>query len=79
MKWNPTDSVQFRDYNKKTSGRLITYLGTIIPKTTGKTIESVALEAKYKEGCEFIVGQLQQILIDENKGDDASSASYSSM
>jgi len=79
MKWETSDSARFRDYNAKTGGKLIDYLQSIIPITTGKTIEQVALEAKYKEGAEFIVSQLKDILSDENKQDDASSASFTSM
>ena len=79
MTWETSDSARFRDYNNKTGGKLIAYLYSIIPPTTGKTIESVALEAKYKEGAEFILRQINDILLDENKSDDASSASFISM
>jgi hypothetical protein len=79
MVWNTSDSSRFREYNSKSGGRLIAYLRSVIPNTTGKTIEAVALEAKYKEGAEFIVQQLIDILLDENKQDDASSASFTSM
>jgi hypothetical protein len=54
-------------------------LRSVIPNTKGTTIEQVALEAKYKEGAEFILRQLDDILSDENNQDDASSASFVSM
>jgi hypothetical protein len=79
MVWNTSDSARFREYNSKSGGKLVSYLRSVIPNTTGKTIEAVALEAKYKEGAEFILQQLIDILLDENKQDDASSASFVSM
>jgi hypothetical protein len=79
MLWQSSDSARFREYNSKTGGKLIAFLRSVVPNTTGKTIEEVALEAKYKEGAEFIIQQLNDILLDENKQDDASSASFASM
>jgi len=79
MLWQSSDSARFREYNSKTNGKLIAFLRSVVPNTTGKTIEEVALEAKYKEGAEFIIQQLNDILLDENKQDDASSASFASM
>jgi hypothetical protein len=79
MLWQSSDSARFREYNSKTGGKLIAYLRSVIPNTSGTTIEQVALEAKYKEGAEFILRQIDDILLDENKQDDASSASYASM
>jgi len=79
MLWQSSDSARFREYNSKTGGKLIAYLRSVVPNTNGKTIEEVALQAKYKEGAEFIIQQLNDILSDENKQDDASSASYASM
>lgn len=55
------------------------FLKAQVPNTTGKTIESVALEAKFKEGCEFVLRQIDDILADDNKADDASSGSFASM
>jgi hypothetical protein len=79
MIWQSSDSARFREYNSKTGGKLIAFLRSVIPNTNGTTIEQVALEAKYKEGAEFIIRQLDDILLDENKQDDASSASFASM
>jgi len=79
MTWQTSDSARFREYNSKTNGKLRAYLQSVVPITKGTTIESVALEAKYKEGCEFIIRQIDDILLDENKQDDASSASFASM
>ena len=79
MNWDASDSARFREYHQKTGGRLRAYLRSLVPLTTGKTIESVALEAKYKEGCEFIIRQLDDIISDENRVEDASSASFIAM
>jgi len=79
MIWQSSDSARFREYNSKTNGKLVAFLRSVIPNTNGKTIEEVALQAKYKEGAEFILSQINDILLDENKQDDASSASYASM
>jgi hypothetical protein len=79
MLWQSSDSARFREYNSKTNGKLIAFLRSVVPNTTGTTIEEVALQAKYKEGAEFIIQQLNDILLDENKQDDASSASFASM
>jgi hypothetical protein len=79
MTWQSSDSARFREYNSKTGGKLVSFLRSIVPKTKGNTIEQVALEAKYKEGAEFIIRQLDDILLDENTQDDASSASFTSM
>jgi len=79
MIWQSSDSARFREYNTKTGGKLVAFLRSIVPKTKGSTIEAVALEAKYKEGAEFIIRQLDDILLDENTQDDASSASFTSM
>ncbi len=79
MLWQSSDSARFREYNSKTGGKLIAYLRSVVPNTNGKTIEEVALQAKYKEGAELILRQLNDILLDENKQDDASSASFASM
>ena len=79
MKWEQSDSSRFREYHQKSGGKLVAYLKSIIPMTTGKTIESVALEAKFKEGCEFVLRQIDDILADESNADDATNGSFASM
>jgi hypothetical protein len=79
MKWEQSDSSRFREYHQKSGGKLVAYLKSIIPMTTGKTIESVALEAKFKEGCEFVLRQIDDILADESRTDDATNGSFASM
>ena len=79
MKGEQSDSSRFREYHQKSGGRLLSYLSTLVPVTTGKTIEEVALEAKYKEGAEFIIRQMYDILNVRENQDDAASASFTSM
>jgi len=79
MTWEKSDSARFREYHQKTGGRLLAYLATLIPKTSGKTIEEVALEAKYKEGAEFIISNMYDILQDREQQDDAANASFATM
>jgi hypothetical protein len=79
MKWNESDSARFREYDSKSNGKLRLFLRTFVPLTKGKTIEEVALEAKYKEGVEFILRKLDEIILDEKDDNDASSASFQQM
>lgn len=79
MNWEQSDSARFRAYDKQTGGKLRAFLKSRLPVVDGKNIEEYALNASYKEGCEFIVRQLDDIISDENKQDDASSASFVSM
>jgi hypothetical protein len=79
MKWEQSDSSRFREYHQKTGGKLVAYLRSVIPMTTGNTIESVALEAKFKEGGEFVLRQIDDILAEENRNDDAANGSFASM
>jgi hypothetical protein len=79
MTWETSDSARFREYHQKTGGRLLSYLSSLIPLTGGKTIEEVALEAKYKEGAEFIIRQMNDILNDREIQDDAANASFATM
>jgi hypothetical protein len=79
MTWDQSDSARFRAYDKQTNGKLRQFLRSRLPVLKGVTIEEYALHASYKEGCEFMVQQLDDIITDENKQDDASSASFTSM
>lgn len=45
----------------------------------GKTIESVALEAKHKEGCEFILGLMEEMLSEKRESGDAASGTFTNM
>ena len=79
MTWNQSDSARFRQYHQQTGGKLIAHLRSNIPPLLGKTIESVALEAKFKEGAESIIKTLEAIIQDQGQSDDSSTSSYSSM
>lgn len=79
MKWEQSDSARFREYDQKTGGKLRAFLKSRLPVLDGKNIEEYALNASYKEGAEFIIRQLEDILFDDNKSDDASTSNYQSM
>ena len=79
MNWDTSDSAKFREYDQRTGGKLRAFLKARIPLINGTTIESVALEAKYKEGCEFMLRQLDDILADRSQIDDNSSGGFTAM
>ena len=79
MTWNQSDSARFRQYHQQTGGKLLAHLRNNIPPLLGKTIESVALDAKFKEGAESIVKTLEAIIQDQSQSDDSSTSNYSSM
>jgi hypothetical protein len=77
--WNTSDSARYRQYHQQTGGKLLSYLRSSIPPLVGKTIEEVALEAKHKEGCEYIIRQMEAMLSDQPANDDAASGTFSAM
>jgi len=77
--WNSADSARFRQYHQQTGGRLLKYLRDQVPPLLGTTIESVALEAKHKEGCERIIRAIENILADIPQADDSASGSHTTM
>lgn len=77
--WNEQDRSRFRDFHRQSGGRLLQYLRTNIPPLLGKTIESVALEAKHKEGCEHIINLLEEMLREKPQADDAAAGNFTNM
>lgn len=77
--WTEQDSSRFRDYHRASGGKLIRLLRASIPPMLGKTIESVALEAKHKEGCEFILGLMEEMLSEKRESGDAASGTFTNM
>ncbi len=77
--WNQQDTARFRDFHRNTGGRLIQFLRSNIPPLLGKTIESVALEAKHKEGAEHIIGLLEAMLTEKPESGDAASGTFTNM
>jgi hypothetical protein len=77
--WNQADSARFRQYHQQTGGRLLQHLRDQVPLLLGTTIETVALEAKHKEGCERIIRAIENILADIPQADDSSSGSHTIM
>jgi len=79
MKWEDSDIVFLRDYNKKSAGRFLQYLKSRIPLCNGKKVEEVALQAMYKEGCENIIKEIESMMTDPNQAFDASSGKFVEM
>jgi hypothetical protein len=79
MTWQESDSAQFRAYDQKTGGKLRAFLRSRLPLLEGNNLEEYALNASYKEGCEFLIRQLDEMLSDENKSDDLSTSNFQSM
>ena len=79
MKWTESDSVTLREYIKKSGNKLIEYYRSRIPLCDGKTIEEVALQAKFKEGFEFAIRELQILSSENDENTDASSGNFTAM
>jgi len=79
MNWTNSDAVKFRDYNKSAGDKVRKYLQALIPKCDGKSIEQVALQAKYKEGFEYALAQIDHLLHFDDKEEDPSSGKFTDM
>lgn len=79
MNWNNSDAVAFREYNKSSGGKVAKYLQALVPKCDGKTIEEVALQAKYKEGFEFALQEIDYLLNFDDKEQDPSAGKFTEM
>lgn len=79
MNWEESDVATFRDYHKRSGGKLLQVMLSRIPLCSGKTIETVALEAKYKEGYEKAVKDIQEMLADPAQDFDPSSGKFAEM
>lgn len=77
--WTEQDSARFRDFHRQGGGKLIRFLRSNIPPLLGKTIESVALEAKHKEGCEYIISLMEAMLSEKPESSDAASGNFTNM
>jgi hypothetical protein len=79
MKWTSSDSVPLREYLIKSKYKLVDYYRSRIPLCDGKTIEEVALQAKFKEGFEFAIRELQDLSSMNEENQDASAGNFTSM
>lgn len=77
--WEQSDTSRLRDYHVRTGGLLRAYLASRVPRISGTTIESVALEAKFKEGCEHMLREFDALLEQVKQPDDSAAASFASM
>lgn len=79
MTWEPDDIARLREYNAKTKMRLRIYLQSRIPRVEGQTIEAVALQAKYKEGFESALRELDDLAVSPDDKDDPSAGNFAVM
>lgn len=79
MTWEPDDIARLREYNAKTKMRLRIYLQSRIPRVEGQTIEAVALQAKYKEGFESALRELDDLAVSPDDKDDPSAGNFAIM
>jgi hypothetical protein len=79
MKWTSADSVTLREYLNKSGNKLIEYYRSRIPLCDGKSIEEVALQAKFKEGFEFAIRELQTLAFEIEENQDATSGNFTAM
>lgn len=70
--WKQEDTTLLRDYNAKARGKLIEFLKSNCPPVLGKSIEEVALEAKYKQGYERAVELIVELVRAEEQEADGS-------
>lgn len=50
-----------------------------VPRCTGKNIEAVALQAKFKEGYETAIQDIEDLLKEQFDNSDASNGKFQSM
>lgn len=80
MNWDSSDSSRLREYHQRTDGKLRDYLRSRVPAALPtSTIEEVALAAKFQEGCQFMLRQLDDVLSPLEQADDASAGQFTSM
>jgi hypothetical protein len=79
MKWTSSDSVPLREYLIKSGYKLVDYYRSRIPLCDGKTIEEVALQAKFKEGFEFAIRELQDLSSMNEENQDATAGNFTAM
>jgi hypothetical protein len=54
-------------------------LKTRLPLCNGKTIEEVALQAKYKEGSEKMIKEIEDLIAMQESPNDPTSGSFTAM
>jgi hypothetical protein len=62
-----------------TGGKLRAYLRTRLPRLRGDSIESVALSSKEKEGAEYILSVIDELLTGSKIQKDGSDTGFTSM
>ena len=79
MKWTDSDSAKLREYHQKSGGNLLKLMKSRVPRCTGKSIEAVALQAKFKEGYETVIQEIEDLLSEQFDNNDASNGKFQAM
>jgi hypothetical protein len=79
MKWELEDSARLREYHTKSGGKMLAYLRSRIPACDGKTIEEVALQAKYKEGYERLIVEIEDLIDNQESPNSPETGSFTAM
>lgn len=79
MNWEKQDTARLKDYFSKTGNRLRIYLHGRIPLCDGKTIEEVALKARYKEGYERALKDIDDLVSEIEDDADPASGNFTAM
>jgi hypothetical protein len=79
MNWDDSDAAKLREYVQKSGNKLRLFLRSRVPNCDGKTIEEVALKARYKEGFEAAIKEIDDMLQNNENQNDPSSGTFISM
>jgi hypothetical protein len=79
MIWEQSDSIKLREYIQKSGDRLRGYLRNRIPACDGKTIEEVAMTAKFKEGYEKALKEIDDMINNQEISNDPSAGTFTTM
>jgi hypothetical protein len=79
MIWNQSDAAKLREYIQKNGNKFRLYLKTRIPTCDGITLEEVALKARFKEGFEKAIKEIDDMVASEEESSDPSAGSFTSM
>lgn len=79
MTWEKSDNARLREYFRKSDGKLLGCLKSRLPRIDGTSIETVALQAKFKEGFESALREIDDLAAPPETEEDPSSGTYTTM
>lgn len=79
MIWEQSDSIKLREYIQKNGDRFRLYLRSRTPLCKGKTIEEVAMTAKFKEGYETALKEIDDMAKNQENTNDPSAGTFTAM